>query len=175
MRISDPRWIAIVRDQISAVVREFNIDAVHLDSGSIVTRAWQPMHEALREALPQTLFGAEFVCELGHSFFHLTQGGSLPKESPHRFSDLSWRLIQPYTKVYWHLCHPPVFVPSVSVCNRDPVVKELPDADKANAQRQWNQAPRYHILPNFRMNYRDFGLDPRTREAFAQALGNASP
>ena len=165
MDVTHPRWISILRDQIAGVVTKFGVDAVHLDAGNIVTRAWAPVHEALRDALPETLFGCEFLAELGHSFFHVMQGGSLPPPGRHELTDLSWRLNGPYTRVYWHLCKAEAFVPAGPVCNHDPAQqREL-------AERQWTEARRWHLLPNIRLNYRDYGLDPRTRAALVEVLG----
>ena len=41
----------------------------------------------------------------------------------------------------------------------------------AEAERLWQDGPRWNILPNIRLNYRDYGLDPRTRSALTQVLG----
>ena len=171
MDVTDRRWISIVRDQIAGVVRDFGIDAVHLDAGNAVTRSWVPIHEALRDALPDTLFGCEFLAELGHRFFHITQGGSIPGEGPHRPTDLSWRLNGPYAPVYFHLCRAEAFVPAGTVCNHQPVPGELTREARELAERQWKEAPRWNVLPNIRLNYRDYGLDPRTRAALAEVLG----
>jgi len=172
MDVTNPRWISILRDRIAGVVTEFGIDAVHLDAGNIVTRAWVPIHEALREALPDTLFGCEFLAELGHGLFHITQGGSVPPPGPHRLTDLSWRLNGPYARVYFHLCKAQAFVPAGSVCNHDPVAAQLSQAQRELAERQWKEARNWNILPNIRLNYRDHGLDPRTRAAFVEVLGS---
>ena len=171
MDVTDPRWISILRDQIAGVVTEFGVDAVHLDAGNIVARSWAPIHDALRDALPDTLFGCEFPTERGHRLFHITQGGNIPEKGAHRLTDLSWRLNGPYARVYFHLCKAEGFVPTGKVCNHDPVPAELTGEARRLAERQWKEAPLWNILPNIRLNYRDYGLDPRTRAAFAEALG----
>jgi hypothetical protein len=167
---TNPRWIGVVRDKIASLVRTFDIDAIHLDAGNVRRQSEAPIHEALAEALPHTLFGCEYLSELGHFFFHLTQGGSLPPEGPRRLTDLGWRLSDPYLRSYYHLCKAEAFVPAVKVCDQEPVKASLSGEERALAERQWELASTWHLVPNIRVNYRDYGLDSRTCAALAEVL-----
>ncbi|GAG35280.1 unnamed protein product, partial [marine sediment metagenome] len=80
---------------------------------------------------------------------------------------------EPYLKVYYHLCTAEAFVPTGKVCDLDPVPEALTEAQKAEAERLWSEGPKWHVLPNIRLNYRDYGLDPRTLAAFWEALGKS--
>ncbi len=171
MDITHPRWIGMVRDEVVDLVRSYHVDAVHCDAGNIATRREAPIYQALRDALPGTLFGCEYLCELGCSVFHIMQNGSIPEEGPHRVTDLGWRLVEPYLKLYYHLCRSPAFVPVGTVCNHRPVPSALTQEEQGQAERLWREGPEWHILPNLRLNYRDYGLDPRTRSALTQVLG----
>jgi hypothetical protein len=94
MDINHPRWIEIVRDQLTALVEPFGVDAIHFDSAVIDTLDRLPIYETLRDALPRTLFGCEYLAELNYRMYHITQGGRLPEPGPHRVTDLSHRLLE---------------------------------------------------------------------------------
>jgi hypothetical protein len=172
VNITDPRWIATIREDLSALVRRNGVDAIHLDAAAVQTRRDAPIYQELREALPGTLFASEYITELNHFFFHLSQGGSIPDDDRHTWTDLSYKLGEPYTKFYYHLCRAEGFVPVVKVCNHEPRADQLSEELRELSERQWREAPKWHLLPNIRLNYRDFGLDPRTRDAFSEVLGS---
>jgi hypothetical protein len=87
-------------------------------------------------------------------------------------TDLGWRLHEPYIKVYYHLCKAEAFVPTGKVCDMEPVPDALTDEQKQEVERLWTEATKWHCLPNIRINYRDYGLDPRTLAAFREVLGS---
>jgi hypothetical protein len=173
MDITHPRWIDITCQQVSRLFTEFGVDAVHLDAAAIDVRSMLPIYEALRQAVPKGLFGCEYLAELNYRLFHLTQNGALPPTIPHRLTDFSYRLAEPYVKFYYHLCTTPAFVPTGTVCDHQPVPAALTAEQQAQAESLWTGGPRWNILPNLRLNYRDYGLDPRTLRALAEGLGRA--
>jgi hypothetical protein len=171
MDITHPRWIEIVRDQLVALIDGYQVDGIHLDAAVIDTRGLLPIYQTLSEALPNTLFGCEYLAELNYSLYHITQNGSIPEPGPHRTTDLSHRLLAPFMKVYYHLCAADAFVPVATVCDHRPVPDDLPDWRRERVERLWREGPDWNITPNIRLNYRDYGLDPRTAQAFIQVLG----
>jgi hypothetical protein len=61
-----------------------------------------------------------------------------------------------------------------TVCDHRPVPDEVPEWRRERAERMWLEGPEWNLVPNIRLNYRDYGLDPRTREAFLEVLGRKS-
>jgi hypothetical protein len=174
MDITHPRWIEIVCEQVARLFADFGVDGIHLDAAAIDVTGMLPIYRTLRQAVPRGLIGCEYLAELNYSLFHLTQNGSIPPASPHRLTDFSYRLAEPYVKFYYHLCTTEAFVPTGTVCDHRPVPPELTDEQRARAERQWTEGPRWNILPNIRLNYRDYGLDPRTRQVLTETLGRAA-
>ncbi|MCC7355890.1 MAG: hypothetical protein IT330_19295 [Anaerolineae bacterium] len=171
VEMSDPRWIKTIRNDLTSLVNNFGVDAIHMDAASVLTRSDLPIYQDLRQALPRTVFGCEFFTELALFFFHITQNADIPPESPHRTTDLAYRLGEPYLKFYLHLCQSLGFVPVGTACNHLPIPDKLTPELREKAERHWREGPKWHILPNIRLNYRDYSLDPRTREAFHEVLG----
>jgi hypothetical protein len=171
MDVTNPEWIAVVRDNMDGLVTRFGIDAIHLDAALIDTPEKWPLYEALREAMPHVLWGCEYMAEMNCRFYHLCQNGSLPPPSRHPLTDLTRRISGRYLKFYYHLCVADAFVPVGTVCDHRPVPDEVPQWRRELADRKWREGPAWGILPNIRMNYRDYGLDPRTMEALVEVLG----
>jgi hypothetical protein len=54
-------------------------------------------------------------------------------------------------------------VPVVTGCNVNPAAAALSEEQIAAVERTLAWSREQHILPNIRVNYRDYGLDERTR------------
>ncbi len=62
-------------------------------------------------------------------------------------------------------------MPVCKVCDHEPAARELTPDLRELAERQFSQARKWNLLPNIRLNYRDYGLDGRTQAAFEEVLG----
>ena len=123
---------------------------------------------------PQGLVrGFEYYRQHPVEIFLIRQGGlGIPRPSPHRITDLAWRIHEPYVKPYYHLCRAQAFVPTGKVCHLQPVPEALTAEDVELAERLWREGPDWQLLPNIRLNYRDYGLDARSLAAFREVLGS---
>lgn len=183
----NPEYIRIFTENVSQVVKEFGIDAVHIDADEFEDA--RRLFLALREALPGTPIGGEWVTSLdGVDFVTFCQGarqsllryrvrqteqGSLPVEGLRGLYQ-EWldkpspvcRMMQRYVLMYPHLCAANAFVPVGKVCNIFP--KRRIRADSEELWSVLRSAGRLGYLPELRVNYRDYGLDEDTRRAIRE-------
>jgi len=159
------KWRDYFTAKVAEVVKEFRLDAVHLDAHPIGGSTWDclPLFEQVGEALPGVALSAEEgLDEVGLAVFGLTQGGRVGKEGVTPRSPLCGRLTAPYLRYYWHLVGARSFVPVGAVWNIDPPT-QLTDRDRSQLQRDLKQAEQMGVVRTLRINARAFGLDPDTR------------
>jgi hypothetical protein len=171
------------------MVREFGVDAVHIDASwpnqPQLTPPIDLLIRGLQEELPNTVLASESVLsfeELGVWAFSqgAVQGlvdprlrpkeqGSLALESGHDIlygwmdqpSDVC-AFVKDYFYPYPHLVAANSFVPVGKIANLYPERKiPLSSAEQFKVMRD---ARRLGYLPGLRVNYRKYGLDPETRQ-----------
>jgi len=84
------------------------------------------------------------------------------EEDQPEYSPLAQLIYRPYRQQYLHLCGAQGFVPFVTVCqiNRKPV--PISPKELELQRRRFAESKRFGVLPNIRVNYRDYGLDEET-------------
>lgn len=168
MDADNPLWQDAFVEHLAPTVATFGIDAVHVDATALWRWDDSGFFPALHRRLPPgTAYGTEVATTFGLGFFLFSQTRVQPPPSdgawrPAR-SDLPWQITRAYQHFYQHLCGPRGFVPVGPVCNIDPVASSLaPEAaDTTGRLLAWSREQ--HILPNLRVNFRDYGLDTGTR------------
>ena len=194
--MTHPDYVDIFSKNVSAVVREFGIDAVHVDATFLGQLDVRPPSESLlyglRESLPEIPICSEHVQSfeaMGYwtfsqgatqSLIDYTHAGRPPREQgslPSRdgVDELyGWLnkespvcgFAKEYFYSYPHLCAANAFVPVGKVCNIFPP-RRIPRTSEA----QWRvlrNASRMDYVPGLRVNYREYGLDPDTKKAIRE-------
>ena len=194
--MSAPEFQEVFIKSISTVVREFGIDAVHVDATFFhppeVASPARGLLYKLREALPGIPICGEAVLSFeALGYWALSQGarqglidypdvrrppseqGSLPAkgEFEARYRWLNnpspvCSFAKDYCYDYPHLCAANAFVPVGKVCNIFP-----PRRTPRTSAEQWNvlrEARRLDHIPGLRVNYREYGLDDETRAAILE-------
>ena len=194
--MSHPDYVDIFTENVSAVVREFGIDAVHVDATFFGQSDDQSSSKSLlyrlRESLPGIPICGEAVLSfeaMGYwtfsqaatqSLIDYANAGRPPREQgslPSRegVDELyGWlnnespvcSFAKDYFYSYPHLCAANAFVPVGKVCNIFPP-RRIPRTSEA----QWRvlrDAERMEYVPGLRVNYRNYGLDLETREAIME-------
>lgn len=191
---TNPEWIRIFLDKITSVVREYGIDAVHVDATHYHRDA--RILEALKEEIPQCIISGEELESMGdlkmfglcqnaqlsllagietrrlrRSRYYLSERGEVERSC--RWLDRPspvWRYLRKHVILYPHLCAPDGFVPVGKVCGIRPPV-QTPE-DPARLWEVLRDAGRLGYVPGLRLNYREHGLDAESRKAI-QELGGA--
>ena len=186
---TNPEWIRIFLDEIVSVVREYDIDAIHVDATHYHRDA--RILEALRERIPRCAISGEELDSLGdlkmYAFCQNAQMDLLADVAVRRlrqsryYLDIPddrqsrkkcrwldqpsavWEHLRRYIILYPHLCASDGFAPTAKVCNIRPPVR-VP-ADAARLRQVLRDADRLGYVPGLRLNYREYGLDDLTREA----------
>jgi hypothetical protein len=188
---ADPGWIEIFVGNVGAAVREYGIDAVHVDATEY---EWnKAICTALRERLPDIpLSGEGFATLSGMGFWTFVQSprcqsllghldvmrgtcqqGALPDTSKieehyewlNEESPVS-NFVGEYVKIYPHLCAADAFVPVGKVCNTFP-----PRLSPRCGKLLWKvlrDVRRLNYIPALRLNYREYGLDEETKRAIRE-------
>jgi hypothetical protein len=165
------KWRDYFTQKVVAVVKKFNIDAVHLDAHPIGGSTWDclGLFEQVMEALPGVAFSAEEgLGEIGLKVFGLTQGCWVGEEEMLSRSPLCRKLTSPYIRHYWHLVGARTFVPVGVVWNIDPPL-EVTAQSRKQLKRDLARGERLGVIKTLRINTRKFGLDDETRQAVAYA------
>ncbi|MBI3974357.1 MAG: hypothetical protein HY332_24010 [Chloroflexi bacterium] len=179
MDADSPLWQRAFVEYLAPTVAEFGIDAVHVDATTLWRWDEHGFFGNLRRSLPpQTVFGTEVATGPGLGFFLFSQTRVSPPPAADRAwqperSDLPWQITGHYQHFYQHLCSPRGFVPVGSVCNIDPVATALSAEEIEATKRMLAWSREQHIVPNLRVNYRDYGLDPGTRAFLLEYVINA--
>jgi hypothetical protein len=191
MEMNDPEWIDLFTSRIVDIVREYDIDAVHVDADHL----WyldpddRSINGSLFEQLPDIVFSTEQPVEASMVMFQLAQNGVIPgvipvkveEEAQPEYSPLAQLIYRPYRQQYLHLCAAGGFVPVVSVCtiDREPRPGNFPIdwapelapglemdlfEEKDLFRRAFSESEKYGVLRNIRVNYRDYGLDEETKD-----------
>ena len=177
MDLNDPLWHEAFCEKLVPTVRDFAVDAVHIDATTLWRWDEGGMYGTLKRRLPRaTAFGTEVGTVPGLRFFLLHQTNPDPLSRAAglnaagngswrpELSDLSWRITGRYGRIYGGLCEPQGFVPHLCSCTVDPVVKALSAEQIELTKRTLLLQAKHHMIPALRVNYRDFGLDDLTRE-----------
>lgn len=190
---SNPAYQKRFVDELAGVVKEFGIDAVHVDA---TTLGWPPgvdvMFDNLASALPGIPINTELYSEfrgLGYWTFsqNATQSLIAKRKRPEEQQSLpvtdglreqfAW-LDQPspicdfaraYIRTYPHLCAINAFVPVAKICNTFPA-RKLP-FESAEQWRVIRDAKRLGYIPSLRVNFREHGLDAETIAAIGELSG----
>jgi hypothetical protein len=183
----NPEYVRLFCTNVRDVVREFGIDAVHLDA--LVFEEARGLFLALRDALPGVPLAAEWLGSVeGMNEITFCQNA---RQSLLRYDDLEaeqsalpvrglaglgtdWsntaspvcRFAEDYLLVYPHLCAANAFVPVGKVCNIMPP-RRIPE-DTGEHWRVLRDARRLGYLPGLRVNFRRYGLDEDSRKALAE-------
>lgn len=190
----NPEWIEIFVGRIAEVVEKYQIDAIHLDAATMkIPQNNKGIFNALKERLPGTAIGGEFCsCMVDFGYWSFCQGGTQDlvanAENIKRASDCNsippvkglrehyaWlgkaspvgSFVKEYIRSYYHLCAADAFVPVGKVCNTLPA-RKMP-FDSQELRDVLANAEDYGVLPNIRVNYREYGLDDESR-AFIKTL-----
>jgi hypothetical protein len=169
MDMRRPEWIELFTTNISRTVREYSIDAVHLDC----TVMWRSdrIYMDLRDRLPGVAFNAECPSHAGLGFFSFSLGGGLFLEEEGdwkgRYSELPNMITRHYTR-FFTLRQIQSFVPA-----RKPFISSsLPKSvDTETVKRALDRAESLHLIRAVRVNYRDHGLDAGTAELIRDLAG----
>jgi hypothetical protein len=190
---SDPEYIRLFVENVSAVVNEYQIDAVHVDATWFDTPQYAPPSRELllklREALGGVPICGEAVLEfeeMGTFCFVQSAAQSLlgERRGPAEQGSLTttegvqelyhWlnvesevcRFARDYGYHYPHLCAANAFVPVGKVCNTFPP-RRMPRTS-SELWKVLQDARRLDYVPGLRVNYREHGLDEETRRAIAE-------
>lgn len=153
----DPKsaeWRDYFTAEVTEVVRDFGLDAVHLDAHSIGGSIWDclPLFQQVMEALPGVAFSAEEgLGEVGLAVFGLTQSCRLGNDEMLPHSPVCARLTNPYIRHYWHLVGARSFVPVGPVWNIDPPAK-VTDRDRRQLRRDLQRAQQLGVIPTLRID-----------------------
>jgi len=184
---NNPNYVRLFAQNVASVVKEFAIDAVHIDAGSYDGDA--AVFDALKERVPNVVISGEYFFTLkAMDFLVLCQSarqsllrydacpceqGALPHDGLGSYYK-PWldkrspicRFVRDYILFYPHLCAANAFVPVGKVCNTWPARKRPSDTEELwRVLRDWR---RLDYLPGLRVNYREYGLDPDSRTAIAE-------
>ena len=189
--MKNAEYIQIFTNSVSSAVREFGIDAVHVDAAMFYGQLdGKELLLNLKKKLPDIAIGGEgFQTSFeAMNFWDLCQHArqSLTdyretKRYPEEQTSLTplmkldelyaWldkpspvcRFVKKYLIIYPHLCAANAFVPVGKVCNTYP-----PRLMPLKKEEQWKvlrDAKRMDYMPGLRINYRKYGLDDETRKA----------
>ena len=187
---TNPEWIRIFLDKIIPVVKEYGIDAVHVDATHYHRDA--KILEAFKREIPQCAISGEELDSMGdfkmyafcqNAVLDLLAGIENRRIRKWRYylpdrreietdcgwlNDLSpvWKHLQQYIRLYPHLCAPDGFVPVGKVCGiRQPA---LAPEDPEMLWKVLRNADNLGYIPGLRLNYRQYGLDEQSRKAIQE-------
>jgi hypothetical protein len=197
---SNPEYIRIFTESVAAAVREYQIDAVHVDATWFNTPEYAPPSKELlfrlRGMLPGIPVCGEAVLEFEElGFFAFAQSATPSllgaRRGPGEQGSLgitegvealfSWLneesvvcdFAKDYCYRYPHLCAANAFVPVGKVCNTFSPRRMPPTSSEL--WRVLRDARRLGYIPGIRVNYRQYGLDEETREAIRELAGQSVP
>ena len=194
---SHPGCIRVFVENVSSVVKEFGIDAVHVDA---ISFGWSPevrkLFYQLRDALPGIPINTELYTEfqgLGYWTFsqNATQSLIAKRQSPEEQQSLpvkcglpelfSWLdkpspvcdFAREYIRTYPYLCDINAFGPVGKVCNIFP-----PCLMPVKIEEHWRvlrDANQLGYIPTPRVNFREYGLDKETGKAIRELGAETKP
>lgn len=168
MDMMNDEWVALFTNRVIEVVRKYGIDAVHIDASHLWSLDDEDakIDRRLMKELPDIVFSTEKPIEPSMVMYRLGQQGVVPEdEAIGRFSPLADLISRPYRRLYHHLCGARGFVPVATVCNVRRTSQTLNQDELAASRRVFQRSPEFGVLRNIRVNYRDYGLDPKTLQA----------
>ena len=170
MNVTHPDWIKLFTSRVVDVVRRYGIDAVHVDAQHLWDLRDDDMaiNRILRAELPEVVFSTEKPTEPSMVMFQLAQNAAVPidegdEAAQFGSSPLARLLSLPYRRHYLHLCAADGFVPVATVCTIDPRPHPQTEEELEFNRRRFDMSPRFGVLRNIRVNYRDYGLDEETK------------
>ncbi|MAG36928.1 MAG: hypothetical protein CL878_11895 [Dehalococcoidia bacterium] len=179
--ITHPEWIAITRNNLGRVAKEYGVDILYLDGLEVARPDERAVFDALRDDLPGAVFAGEASSELGYDVFRLTNtssDGLPPSDTPYGVSDFAKRLHERFTR----LMHPghyfvPLSAPEVAEEGDQEVSEDdeqaLPEAVgqpvPEHIERLLAEGPRWGLFPAVFLNYRDYGLDDGAKQVILEA------
>ncbi len=177
--LSNPEWASYFTGRVSSLVQQFDIDAVHLDAHILGGTSWEgtELFNQLRKQIPKTVFSCEVFDEPAMSFFSLIQNGEILtnkelNEWRNQYTPIFSNLILDYVKLYPHLCVPEGLVPVAKVCNIEKPPTEVSEEQRKRIREVVMNAGKYGVIPNLRLNYKDYGLDQETKQVIAQLVAS---
>jgi len=168
--IRHPESIAITRDNLMRVCRQYDVDIPYIDAINIWRQEDRPIFDAIQEGLPNRAFCCEYSAELGYNFFRLTGTGlraaPTSEEKGYGVTDFSTRIHRRFTR----FCTPGyAFVPYGSLCWSGLGLDASSGEARKAAEHFLPECPRWGVRPAVRLNYRDHGLDERAQEIILSA------
>ena len=179
--ITHPGWIAVTRNNLGRVAKEYGIDILYVDDLEITRPAERAVFDALREDLPGVVFAGMASAEPGYDVFRLTNttgAGLPPSDTPYGVSDFAKRVHERFTRLmypghYFVPLQPPVVAEDGG---QEGGEAEEP-ADPAAAERSIPEhierllveGPRWGLFPAVCLNYRDYGLDEGAKQVILNA------
>jgi hypothetical protein len=195
---SNPEYIKVFTDSVSRAVKDFGIDAVHVDATWFDRPGMPPARDlylTLQEKLEGVPICAEAVLafeEMG--FFVLAQactqsllGAARGRRAPTEQGSVTLKegveelyawlskesrvcsFSKDFFRSYPHLCAANAFVPLGKVCNIFPARRVPLTSDEH--WRILRDAQRLDYVPGLRINYREYGLDEETARAIREIAG----
>lgn len=170
MNTEDPRWVKLFTGRVVEVVREYGIDAMHVDAQHLwdINAPNMAINRLLKSELPGVVFSTEKPTEPSMTMFQLAQNGLVPLEELDQGqiepSLLAMLIFLPYRRSYLHLCAADGFVPVATVCTVDRAPRPLKEEQLAFNRRRFIRSPDFGVVRNIRVNYRDYGLDKETKK-----------
>ena len=169
---NDPEWIGITRDNLVRVCREYDIEYPYIDCVNIWRPEDRPVFDMIREELPGRVFGCEYSAELGYNMFRSTGVEAVcppsDEQAGYRVTDFARRIHRRYTRFHTTGYS---FVPYGGPSFFFGKLCAAEGERWTQAERWLAMAPELGVLPAVRLNYRDYGLDPKAAEVIAGACG----
>ncbi len=179
--ITHPGWIAVTRDNLGRVAKEYGIDILYVDDLELTRPDERAVFDALRKDLPGVVFAGAASAEPGYDVFRLTNTtgtGLPPRNASYGVSDFARRVHERFTRLmypghYFVPLQPPVVAEDGSQdgdaaeAPADPVAAEhsIPE----HVERVVAEGPRWGLFPAVCLNYRDYGLDERAKQVILDA------
>lgn len=179
--ITHPGWIAVTRNNLGRVAKEYGIDMLYVDDLELTRPDERDIFDALREDLPGVVFAGAASAEPGYDVFRLTNitdAGLPPSDAPYKVSDFARRVHERFTRLmypghYFVPLHPPAVAEdggqegSEAEEPAGPPAAEHPIPE--HVERLLTEGPRWGLFPAVCLNYRDYGLDDRAKQVILDA------
>ena len=179
--VTHPGWIAVTRDNLGRVAKEYGIDIIYVDDLEITRPAERAVLDALCEDLPGVVFAGAASAEPGYDVFRLTNttgDGLPPRDTPYGLSDFARRVHERFTRLmnpghYFVPLHPPEEAEGNSQESGDGGEAASPAATEhampEHIQRALTEGPCWGLFPAVCLNYRDYGLDEGAKQVILNA------
>jgi hypothetical protein len=194
-QFDNPKWIERWTDGVSAAVKKYSIDAVHVDASTMA--AMEGLLLRLKEKAPAAVICGEVCNTLRDVDYWVFQHNctqtlskypgmrtmtceqsAVPLESLDE--EFAWmektspvcRFAKDYMYTYPHLCASNAFVPVGKVCSNWP--DRLMPRHKDELWKILRDAKRLDYIPGIRVNYRDYGLDEDSKKAMVELVSGGS-